>query len=90
LLSFIVITVGSQISKKEMKEYIRKNTPLAWFGDHPIVSAVLWILGHDMTKQKSRIEQYSREPRDPYSPNNGIHIYVCMYIYTYMYMYTHT
>mmetsp|Transcript_2961 Transcript_2961/g.3103 ORF Transcript_2961/g.3103 Transcript_2961/m.3103 type:complete len:167 (+) Transcript_2961:141-641(+) len=54
-----------------MKEYIRKNTPLAWFSDHPIVSAVLWILGHDMTKQKSRIEQYSRDARDPYSPNNG-------------------
>jgi hypothetical protein len=65
--------------KKEMKEYI-KSTPLAWISDHSIVSAVLWILGHDMTKQKNKsseqehkeyfwIEQYFHN-----SPNAGIYI----------------
>lgn len=48
-----------------MKEVVR-DTPLQWFSDHPIVSAVLWILGHDMSKQKNRLEQYT-----PHSPNTG-------------------
>jgi hypothetical protein len=33
-----------------------KETPLRWFNDHPIVSTVLWILGHDMSKQQKRLE----------------------------------
>jgi hypothetical protein len=39
-----------------MKEDNRKETPMRWFNDHPIVSTVLWILGHDMSKQQKRIE----------------------------------
>lgn len=39
-----------------MKEDSRKETPMRWFNDHPIVSTVLWILGHDMSKQQKRIE----------------------------------
>lgn len=52
-----------------MNEYVRNNTPLAWFRDHPIVSAVLWILGHDMSKSKNRIDQYSQY--SPYSPSGN-------------------
>ena len=24
-----------------------------WFNDHPVVSTVLWILGHDLNKQRA-------------------------------------
>lgn len=39
-----------------MKGDSHKETPLRWFNDHPIVSTVLWILGHDMSRQQTRIE----------------------------------
>ena len=59
-----------------MKEVIQKETPLRWFNDHPIVSTVLWILGHDMTKQQKRIE--SDENKSPsllsWKDDHGGHI----------------
>lgn len=69
LIHSIVTTIDRELSKKEMREYVQNNTPLAWFRDHPIVSAVLWILGHDMSKPINRIDQYSQNT--PYSPSSG-------------------
>lgn len=48
------LTAG--IPTSAMKEGSHKETPLRWFNDHPIVSTVLWILGHDMSRQQKIIE----------------------------------
>ena len=59
-----------------MREVIHKETPLRWFNGHPIVSTVLWILGHDMSKQQKRIE--SDETKSPsllsWKDDHGGHI----------------
>jgi hypothetical protein len=49
-----------------MKE-VRKETPLQWFSDHPIVSTVLWILGHNMSRPLIRKDLLC----SPYSPTSG-------------------